>query len=159
MAGLGAFLFARHFIIEDFLFGHNPSFSALLLAFRLRILLSQLFFSSTLYRHGAAVPAGTFASVGDVKPPVNPYEDVEPHDNDFNAGVEDPETRFALIGGRMLDGARVLERCRSSECRTKTEEEGRGEEDIDLGSPAAGAKFFNTRLSWDEKAESDDWNW
>lgn len=76
---------------------------------------------------------------------VHPDDSIQRHDYNLNGEIDDVETRFRVIPGRVVFGAGHVPDARP-ESSAEREDEGGGEQDIDFGPEAAFAEFLDPGL-------------
>ena len=102
------------------------------------------------------VSARSMAAVRNMKPSIHPHRRVHGDDQQLEREVEDVETRFAVVPGRIVAGARGLDVRGRAERGAEAEQNGGEQEDGDFRPKAAGAELVEAGGARDDEAAEDE---
>lgn len=133
-------------VVEDLFLGHQP---CLEVAFTVEAFLHVWVFVAS------AVVTGSPAAVGNMKSAVHSDSDVQIDDYSLDGEIEEIVTPLGVIPSWLVAASRRLPCCSASEGSAKTQENGAGEQNENLGPPATDAKLVQPGLARNKYAQYD----
>lgn len=117
---------------------------------------SAIHLDLALLPRAGRVIAWAVTAVRDMEPPIDAQAGVHCDDEHLDGEVEDVEAGLAVVPGRVVAGPRGHDVGAGSEGGAEAQQDGREQEDGDLGAEAAGAELVEAGGARDHEAGEDE---